>query len=227
VAEVAQQHLYSAQMHMAQQAWREHRGLLHMRELLANWLPKGDSPDRRGWEWFYLNSLPFQNLRTLTEPGSYSPASMVAWHIPSHRLAEGTSRGLIRIWDPDQEQTTLILRGPAPVASWEGARWIAWSPDGRKLAGGGNDGSVHIWETRHGKELKVLRGHKSPIRTVAFSSDGGRVAAWTEDGAIKLWNASTGQLTADIMHPGELAAGAWSPDDKLLASGHNNGTVTI
>ena len=29
--------------------------------------PRGESPDRRGWEWFYLNSLPYQNLRTCAE----------------------------------------------------------------------------------------------------------------------------------------------------------------
>jgi WD40 repeat protein/serine/threonine protein kinase len=223
-----QQNLYYAQMHLAQQAWHDHRGLPHMRELLANWLPKGQSPDGRGWEWFYLNSLPFQNLRTLTEPGNYSPTSVVAWHIASNRLAEGTSEGLIRIWDVDRERTTLILRGPAPVNSWEGVRWIAWSPDGGKLAGGCNDGSVHIWETVHGKELKVLNGHKSPIRSVAFSSDGGRVAAWGQDGTVKIWNVSTGQRTADVAHPGGVInVGTWSPDDKLLASGHENGTVTI
>jgi WD40 repeat protein len=163
----------------------------------------------------------------LTEPGNYSPTSVVAWHIASNRLAEGTGQGLIRIWDVDRERPTLILRASAPVGSWEGAKWIAWSPDGSRLAGGCNDGSVHIWETVHGKELEVLGGHKSPIRSVAFSSDGGRVAAWAEDGAIKIWDASTGRLTANIVHPGAVKVGAWSPDDKLLASGHDNGTVTI
>jgi hypothetical protein len=114
-AEVAQQNLYYAQMHLAQQAWREQRALPRMRKLLTNWLPKGDSPDRRGWEWFYLHSLPYQNLRTLREPGGDSPTSVVAWHIASKRLAEGTSDGLIRIWDTDREQPTLMWRGPVPV----------------------------------------------------------------------------------------------------------------
>jgi WD40 repeat protein/serine/threonine protein kinase len=226
-AEVTRQNLYYAQMHLAQQAWREHRGLSHMHELLANWLPEGASPDRRGWEWFYLNSLPYENLRTLTEPWGYSPTSVVAWHAASNRLAEGTSAGLIRIWDVDRERTTLILRGPAPVQSWEGARWLGWSPDGGKLAGGCNDATVHVWETITGRELYVLTGHQSPIRSVAFNSNGGRVAAWGEDGTIKIWDANTGRLTAEVVHPKEVRAGAWSPDDNLLASGHEDGTVTI
>src|SRR5262249_22925064 len=61
--EFAQRNLYHAQMHLAQQAWREPRGLPYMRELLTTWLPEGESSDRRGWEWFYLNSLPYQNLQ--------------------------------------------------------------------------------------------------------------------------------------------------------------------
>jgi len=225
-AEVAQQNLFYAQMQLAQQAWREHRGLPHMGELLTNWLPRDKSPDRRGWEWFYLNSLPYQNLRTLTEPGGYGPPSVVAWHAASNRLAEGTGNGLIRIWDVERERPILILRGPAPVDSWEGTRWIAWSPDGSKLAAGGDDKTVHIWETTHGGKIHVFRGHKSPVRCVAFSSDGGRVAAWGQDGAIKIWDAKTGRLIAEIAHPG-VVHGAWSPDDKLLASVCGGGYVAI
>src|SRR5262249_25295661 len=61
-AEYAQRNLYFAQMHVGQQAWREHRGLKSMRSILAHWIPGQGAPDRRGWEWFYLNSLPYQNL---------------------------------------------------------------------------------------------------------------------------------------------------------------------
>src|SRR5262249_44594048 len=113
----ADQNLYHAQMHLALQAWREPPRVPHPHDLLAR------SPARRGWEWFYLNSLPYQTVRTLTESGGSNRASAVAWHVASKRLAEGTADGLIRIWDVDREQTTLILRAPAPVLSVWGARW--------------------------------------------------------------------------------------------------------
>jgi WD40 repeat protein/serine/threonine protein kinase len=226
--EVTQENLYYAQLHLARQAWREHRGLPYLRELLAKWLPKDNSRDRRGWEWFYVNSLGYQNLRTLTEGGVHKGSCSVAWHVASKRLAEGTADGLIRIWDVDREQTTLILRGPAPAITYFGMRWLAWSPDGGRLAAGCKDGTVHIWETATGREIHVLREHKTPVQSVAFSSDGKRVAAWGQYGTIKIWNASTGQLTEEVVHPGAVVtAGAWSPDDKTFATGHFNGTVTL
>src|SRR5262249_52243125 len=40
-AEVVRRNLYYAHMHMAQQEWREHRGVTQMRQLLATWLPDG------------------------------------------------------------------------------------------------------------------------------------------------------------------------------------------
>jgi WD40 repeat protein/serine/threonine protein kinase len=230
-AEGTRQNLYYAQMHLAQQAWRDPRGLPHMRGLLATWLPKGASPDRRGWEWFYLNSLRYQNLRTITESVTeneyINKLCSVAWHVASKRLAEGTADGLIRIWDADREQTTQMLRGPGPVVSVWGARWLGWSPDGSKLAAGCRDGTVHVWETGSGRELHVFRRHESAVWSVAFSSDGTRVAAWGEDGTIKIWDANTGRLAAELAHPGHVSAGAWSPDDTLLATGHSDGTVTV
>jgi WD40 repeat protein/serine/threonine protein kinase len=225
--EAMRQHLYYAQMHLAQQAWREPRGLPHMYQLLATWLPQSGQPDRRGWEWFYLNSLPHQNLRTLTPGGPVGRPCTVAWHIPSRLLAEGTPEGLIRIWDVDREQTTRVLKGPAPVVVWWGVGYLGWSPDGTKLVAGGDDGTVHVWEIGSGRKLPVLKGHKSNVWSVAFSSDGTRLASWEHEGIVKIWDIRTGKVTADVAHPRGAVCGAWSPDDRLLASGNNRGIVTI
>lgn len=50
---------------------------------------------------------------------------------------------------------------------------------------------------------------------------------WLPGDRIKIWDADTGRLNEDVAHPGRVSAGAWSPDDKLLACGHSDGTVTI
>src|SRR5262249_55258875 len=158
----------------------------------------------------------YQNLRTLTESGRNGRPSTVAWHVARKRLAEGTADGLIRIWDVDREQTTLILRAPAPWLPYWGARWLGWSPDGRKLAAGCGDGTVHVWETDSGRELRVLRGQRASVSSLAFSTDGTHVAAWKVNGKIEIWDTNTGRSIAHLSHPGAVTAGAWSPDGKRL-----------
>ncbi len=226
-AEAAAQNLYYAQMHLGQQAWREHRGLKTLLTLLAAWVPAAGAPDRRGWEWSHLHALPSRNLRTLTPGGSSLGLCTVAWHGSSRRLAEGTASGLIRIWDVDQAQTTLVLQAPAPGIDFWGGRWLAWNPDGTRLAAGARDGTVRVWETRSGEEIRTFPARRTPVCGVAFSSDGTRLAAWETGGTITLWEAETGRLAAEIVHPAAITAAAWSPDDQVLAAGHADGTTTF
>ncbi len=225
-AQVGNLRLYYAQMHQAEQVWRENQGLASMRGILTEWFPRTDSPDRRGWEWFYLNSLPFQNQDTLRASGQGTD-TIVAWHKASNRLAEGTADGLIRIWDVGRQRTTLTLIGPGPAGIWWGSRWLNWSPDGSKLAAGFNNGDVHVWETSSGSEVGLFRGHESAIRSVAYSSDGSRLAAWGDDGRILIWDVNTSELNSEIAQPGTVMVGSWSPDDKFLACGHSDGSVNI
>jgi WD40 repeat protein len=150
-----------------------------MRDLLADWLPAADSPDRRGWEWFYLTSLPDQNVRTFTQSKGYDSrrVTTVAWHEPSNRLAEGSVDGTIRIWDVDREQPLFVLEGPVPRLVYWGRKWLAWSPDGSKLAAACDDGTVHLWDAAAGTKLRVLQARNTPLIAVAFSGDGTSAAA--------------------------------------------------
>jgi len=225
-AEATQQNLYYAQMHLAQQAWRDHRGIEHMQNLLANWGRDDGLPPRRQWEWFYINSLPYQNLRTLPKQGLSVGRCSVAWHAPSNRLAEASADGMIRIWDVDRERITLTLQGPLQPLPYWGRTWFAWSPDGDQLAACGRDGTLHVWETVSGTERISVKPHRSQSMSVNFDSTGTQVAVCAEDGSIRFVNTRTGEIRPGVTHPDKVTAVAWSFDHQRVAMGHVDGTVT-
>ncbi len=230
-SERAQEQLYEAQMHVALQTWREHRGTGAVRELLARWEPAAGAVDRRHWEWHYLRALPERNLRTLHAKGR-EEASGVAWHVGTQRLAEGTADGFVRIWDMERGKPSGTLRGPAPALRFWGGRWLAWNPSGSRLAAAGGDGTVWLWEFGPAASplptspTRVLRTN-APLSGVTFSSDGQRLAAWGERGLVPIWQSDSGQVEAELARPVMIAAAAWSPDDQTLALGHYDGTVTF
>jgi WD40 repeat protein len=90
--------------------------------------------------------------------------------------------------------------------------------------------------------LVTLEGHRSSVNSVAFSPDGKRMASSSCDGAVKLWDSESGKLRttleghSDSGKPVNLLKGhfrssvnsvVFSPDDKRLASGSQNGTVKL
>ena len=226
-AEQAQQNLYFAQMRLAQKSFYDYRSVQRMRDLLHNWIPQMGDKDRRDWEWFYLNSLSYRNVQTLTSKETEKQVYHVTWHTKSNRLADGNLSGRIRIWDLDREQPILELKTPRARDTYWGRTWISWSPEGDKLAAGFDDHSVRIWDSRTGKELHVLQGLTAGVISVAFSNDGSRIAACGRDGRIGFWSVDTGHLNSSILHPDGVTNGAWSSDGKFYATGHGSGELCL
>lgn len=225
-ADVARHNLYFAQMHLAHQAWREHRGIHHMRSLLGNWVPDEKLSFRRQWEWFYLNSLPYQNVRTLPNYGAGSQRSRVAWHAATGRFAEGTADGVIRIWDVDREKITRVIQGPHQGLQWFGRTSLAWSPDGSRLAACGEDRTVGIWDATTGDVQFRAITHDSIVQSVTFNPAGTQVAACGMDGQVKLIDVQTGQVTPGVTHPSGVTAVSWTADGRQVATGNSRGMIT-
>lgn len=69
--------------------------------------------------------------------------------------------------------------------------------------------------------LKAMLTHQKRVRFATFSGDGKRVLTGGEDNTACLWESGTGRLLAKLEHANVVRAGAFSPDDKFVATGTN------
>jgi WD40 repeat protein len=115
----------------------------------------------------------------------------------------------------------------------KGNEYVGASPDGR-LLGVGGQGRAKVWdvdEQRRVKELEVSPDPR-PI-SVRFSRDGDRLFAvvvtrWSsEPWRVRAWNVRTWVPMAPISTEKAAASVDFSPDDKFLAEGYQNGTFRL
>ena len=158
---------------------------------------------------------------------TFSPDSQV--------LAIGSGR-TIKLWSVTEKRETATFKNEVSVFD------LAFSPDGQTLAVGSSDETIRLWSIPERREFakfgesisrKDYEGRgQIGVFSVRFSSDG-RTLAGERDGIISLWSFPEGDLFFGLgvgmapMSMGWLWSIAFSPDMKMLASGHFDGTVRL
>jgi WD40 repeat protein len=132
---------------------------------------------------------------------------------PECRMS-GTNNA-IRLWRLDPPRVVGELSN-APVC-------LSFSPDGKHLATFCRDGNVSVWNVensqvvRHYPEFKpygIVGGN------VCFSPDGNHLAIGDGSGLIRIVDWGDNRLVVDIRaHEQAITSLAYSPDNRLLASG--------
>jgi WD40 repeat protein/serine/threonine protein kinase len=221
-AEIARQQIegqaYASDMSLAAQSANSGANLGSVQNLLSRW--QNRTPDRRGWEWYYLNGLCHREILAIEV--ATDEALSVAWSPDGGRLASAGGDGKVRIWNASTGRKIKELHGPTELA-----RSLAWSPDGKRLATSSRDNTVLVWDPEASEVVLTLTGHSGIVRKVAWSRDGTKLASVSPDKMLKIWDAATGAevLTVPLGEP--LHSVSWHPDGTRLAVCAELSTVVL
>jgi WD40 repeat protein len=139
------------------------------------------------------------------------------------RVASGSDDGTVRVWDLATGQA-VVLKGHKHVVSQ-----VCFSPDGKRLASASWDKTVRIWDLATSRAVMVWTGW-GPARSVSFSPVGNRLAiGGFSTPPLVVWDLATRQ--AVVLQVGQdtgfVSSVTFSPDNKYLASGHEDGFVRV
>ena len=161
---------------------------------------------------------------TIETLGHRDPIEAVASSPDGKRLATGTADGVIRFWNAaDGSFAGLLVAYDGRVSA------LSWSPGGRYLAAGYSSETLRIWDVTDRRLVRVvydLSARSLGPGSLAWSPDGQLLAYVSPNSQdeqfdeIHLWQASTGDVLFVLNeHESAIAALAFSPDGKFLASG--------
>jgi len=148
----------------------------------------------------------------------------LVWSPDSKWLVSGNQDPSVHLWIPEQD-VELHMSG------YEGkVKHLTFDPTSRWLAtSGGRDACV--WdcsgEGPEGREPAMLP-HDAPVCAVAFQRTHSLLASASNDGVVQLWSPERRQpLRATVKMPHAATKLVWSPDDRLLAIGSEQGAVYV
>lgn len=171
--------LHANRISLAHQYWKSDN--LDRTLALLNDVP----PDRRGWEWAYLQLITHGEKVQL--PGNGYFTSFLDASADSRWLVAVADAGLASavVWDL---QTNRVF---FEVASENGV-WItraAISPDGKTLAVGDRSGTVTLWDLASKSKKRTLENLKGEIRTLKFRPENRLLAV---GGVARIVDTATG-----------------------------------
>jgi WD40 repeat protein len=159
----------------------------------------------------------------------------VAFSPDGRRVAGGSLRGWVRLWDPAGGRLVRSLRhyddSRAPAfrteqgrsSSRTGVMVLTFSPDGRSLLSAGREGLLRVWNLDTGRPRAALR-FPGEVYAAAFSPDGRAILAAFSEGrdrsGVVVWDVARWAARFKARaHAGTLRAVAFSPDGRLFLTG--------
>jgi len=221
-----EENLYVAETANAFAAWE--RGSLTLpRKLLDRQIPARRRPDRRGFEWRYLDRL-CQPLALFTFQGELSPIFGLACSPDGRTVAACHQNGNTRLLD-------LVTRGEIGWIDGLSGTAIGFSIDGKRLAGFAG-GALRVVDLPSRAVITNTFGNGNGGTGLAWSPDGRMLAVTSSSdlyrrsasGSIHLYDAVTcRELWTIEAATGSIWKPDFSPDSRRLATPHGDGTIIL
>lgn len=148
----------------------------------------------------------------------------LVWSPDNRWLVSGNQDPSVHLWLPETD-------GELHMSGYEGkVKELSFDQTSRWLATGGGKEAC-IWDCTgdgpEGREPTMLP-HDTKVCAVAFQRAHGLLATASNDGAVMLWSPERRQpLRATIRMPNAATKLVWSPDDRYLAIGSEQGALYV
>ena len=140
------------------------------------------------------------------------------WSNARQRESDGT----VKLWEVARGTPRETVSVSSRISG------LVWSPNGRYLASGELDRSFWVWDVDQHKQRTTFYGRMAPVRTLAFSPDSRTLDTAYEDGGMQVLDMTTGQCIRSWQaFARSVSDVTWSPNSAQIASGGNDGLVTI
>ncbi len=154
--------------------------------------------------------------------GHSSQVSTVAYSPNGDLVATGGDDKRVMLWNQKTGAATELAGHADRVTK------VAFSPnkDDGLLGSASYDGTVRLYAL-DGKLVRVLTGHKAPVKFIAFSHDGSRLCSIASDGEVRVWDPKSGAFQTRSHRFDRDLYCAFSPDDGTLLSGSHAGALVL
>lgn len=131
--------------------------------------------------------------------------------------------GVIAEWDVSNPMS--VAKAAEYTGHTNGISGVSVTPNGRLLVSSSADMTARVWDIATRRCVRVLEG---PGRLLECACTNKYVAAGSFSGKVRLWRIDTGEMlidwvaSANVVDPVEF-----SPNDRYLAAGSNDGKITL
>ncbi|MCR4413699.1 MAG: protein kinase [Thermoguttaceae bacterium] len=124
----------------------------------------GNTPDHGDGSITIYDAASWAPLVEIVQP--WDDVATLAWHPRWPRLASGSQRGTVHIWDTTTGQQVLALETSAEEV-YHRIQQLDWSPDGLRLAAASQDCTVRVWDASRAEQVLKRQARRAQLEALA------------------------------------------------------------